>query len=259
MGAEGAWSNQLLNLLIIAASSAGFSGFFIYSPAPGPGNLVASFAASAGTDPYGNMYPADLTIGLNTKTQIQIASNGGVGVVEFLLNNAGFVNGLLESAVIGSFAQIVLNGPASTVAGHQDFVGFEMNSSDGVSSLANMQFIYTNTSGGSSVIGSWNGNGWTLGATSIAGLTVTSGETVSGTAQFNNDVHISGTLYGVGGVLTIGDNINANALTITIPNGNIDLNMASPPNYPTSGKTLAQTQACLDGLIGSMINRQLVA
>jgi hypothetical protein len=72
-------------------------------------------------------------------------------------------------------------------------------------------------------------------------------------------VHISGTLYGVGGVLTIGDNINANALTITIPNGNIDLNMASPPNYPTSGKTLAQTQACLDGLIGSMINRQLVA
>jgi hypothetical protein len=147
MGAEGAWSNQLLNLLIIAASSSGFSGFFVYSPVPGHGNLVASFAAAAGTDLYGNAYPADLTIGLASKTQIQIASNGGVGVVKFLLNNAGFVNGLLESAVLGSFAQIVLNGPASTVAGHQDFVGFEMNSSDGVSSLANMQFIYTNTSG----------------------------------------------------------------------------------------------------------------
>lgn len=35
-------------------------------------------------------------------------------------------------------------------------------------------------------------------------------------------------------------------------------NMASPPNYPTSGKTLAQTQACLDGLVASMINRKLV-
>jgi hypothetical protein len=197
MGAEGAWSNQLLNLLIIAASSAGFSGFFIYSPAPGPGYLVASFAASAGTDPYGNKYPADLTIGLASKTQIQIASNGGVGVIEFLLNNAGFVNGLLESAVLGSFAQIVLNGPASTVAGHQDFVGFEMNSSDGVSSLANMSFIYTNTSGGASVIGSWNGSGWALGATSIAGLTVTDGASVSGGLTADN-VTVTGTFTASG-------------------------------------------------------------
>lgn len=47
--------------------------------------------------------------------------------------------------------------------------------------------------------------------------------------------------------------------TIDVHNGNVNLNMASPPNYPTSGKTLAQTQACLDGLIGSMVNRQLVA
>jgi hypothetical protein len=156
-------------------SPSGFSGLFIYSPAPGPGTLVASFAAAAGTDPYGNKYPADLTIGLASKTQIQILSSGGVGVVEFLLNNAGFVNGLLESAVNGSFAQIVLNGPANTTAGHTDFVGVEMNSSDGISSQANMQFIYNPASGGAEVIGSWDGSGWTLGATAIANLTINGG------------------------------------------------------------------------------------
>ena len=149
---SGSWGAVVAGLRLAASappsSPSGFSGLFIYSPAPGPGNLVASFAAAAGTDPYGNKYPADLTIGLNTKTQIQIASNDGVGVVEFLLNNAGFVNGLLESAIIGSSAQVVLNGPANTTAGHTDFVGLELNSSDGISSSANMQFVYTDASGG---------------------------------------------------------------------------------------------------------------
>jgi hypothetical protein len=53
--AGSAWTNQLINLLIIAAQS-GFSGVFVYNPAPGTGNLIASVASAAGTDPYGNPY-----------------------------------------------------------------------------------------------------------------------------------------------------------------------------------------------------------
>jgi hypothetical protein len=63
----------------------------------------------------------------------------------------------------------------------------------------------------------------------------------------------------VAGDLVVGGNITATASTITIPNGFIDLNMAVPANYPTSGKTLAQTQSCLDALVTSMINRELIA
>jgi hypothetical protein len=54
--AGSAWTNQLQNLIILAAEETGFSGFFAYDPAPGPGNLIASIAAAAGTDPYGNAY-----------------------------------------------------------------------------------------------------------------------------------------------------------------------------------------------------------
>ncbi len=50
------WTNQLVSLIVLAAQQPGFSGLFVYSPAPGPGNLIASIAAAPGTDPYGNLY-----------------------------------------------------------------------------------------------------------------------------------------------------------------------------------------------------------
>lgn len=53
-------------------------------------------------------------------------------------------------------------------------------------------------------------------------------------------------------------NITATSATLDIHNGSVNLNMAQPTNYPTAGKTLAQTQACLDALITSMINRLLI-
>jgi hypothetical protein len=49
------WSNQAVSLVVIIAGG-GFTGLFVYSPAPGAGNLIYSVAAAAGTDPYGNAY-----------------------------------------------------------------------------------------------------------------------------------------------------------------------------------------------------------
>lgn len=54
------WQQGSFKLLIVNAGT-GYSGLFIYSPAPGPGNLIGSWAASAGTDPYGNAYPQGLS------------------------------------------------------------------------------------------------------------------------------------------------------------------------------------------------------
>lgn len=49
------WTEQIPNLIVIEASSSGFTGFFVYDPAPGTGNLIASIAPPGlGTDPYGN-------------------------------------------------------------------------------------------------------------------------------------------------------------------------------------------------------------
>ena len=50
------WTNQAFQLLIVNAADGSFSGAFVYSPGPGNGNLIASIAATAGTDPYGNAY-----------------------------------------------------------------------------------------------------------------------------------------------------------------------------------------------------------
>jgi hypothetical protein len=46
---------------LVIVFGTGFSGVFVYSPAPGAGNLIASVAALAGTDPYGNKYPSGIS------------------------------------------------------------------------------------------------------------------------------------------------------------------------------------------------------
>src|SRR5215467_1922803 len=54
------WGNNIFPLLIVT-SGGGFTGLFVYSPGPGANNLIASTAAQAGTDPYGNHYLAGET------------------------------------------------------------------------------------------------------------------------------------------------------------------------------------------------------
>jgi len=52
-GAAGVFKGRL-----VIVFGPGYSGVFVYSPTPGTGNLIASVAAAAGTDPYGNVYQA---------------------------------------------------------------------------------------------------------------------------------------------------------------------------------------------------------
>lgn len=55
------WNSQNITSLLIIQAGAQFSGLFAYSPSPGTGNLIASVAAVAGTDPYGNTYQPGVT------------------------------------------------------------------------------------------------------------------------------------------------------------------------------------------------------
>jgi hypothetical protein len=122
------WDNQLLDLLILAASAAGFSGVFVYSPAPGPGNLIASVAAQAGTDPYGNAYVGGITsysgsstwaaltgavLNLQTGGEFQAAQLGAVGAgVSFLSA------GLATSGDIG--AEVILASQEGSGSGESE-------------------------------------------------------------------------------------------------------------------------------------------
>ena len=140
--------------VVIFGTGAG-TGLFVYSGTPALGNPPIFWATSASADPFGNPISStagvagagQFTVGSAPSTQIQLVSVGGVGVLRFLLNDARFGNGILDSGIVGSAATVVLNGPANVAAGHTDFVGAEWNSSDGISSSANWELIYNDANG----------------------------------------------------------------------------------------------------------------
>jgi hypothetical protein len=122
-------------------------GIRFYSGPPASGNLIGCWAIAPGTDFYGNVFKAGLTIGSSASTQVQIQSVSGAGTLGFLFNSASFTNALFRAAS-SSFAQIVLQGPATTTPGYEDTTVLEMNSANTGSGNANMSLIYNDTSGG---------------------------------------------------------------------------------------------------------------
>jgi hypothetical protein len=56
----GGRSGTLVARRIIVTTTGSNTGVFVYSGAPSAGNLIGSWTSSAGTDPYGNTYPAGL-------------------------------------------------------------------------------------------------------------------------------------------------------------------------------------------------------
>ncbi len=140
------WNNQLMTLLVIGTGG-NYTGLFVYQGTPGPGNLVFSIAATAGTDPYGNTYLAGETVGAAPATQLQLISNGGTGMLNFLLNNAAITNGFLEGINGGTFGEILLQGPALIAANENDYVSVFMVSNNGSVFPANMNLEYTDAGG----------------------------------------------------------------------------------------------------------------
>ena len=126
-------------------------------------NKTILVTGAAGTDPDGNAYPGPgLAVGNVSATQLFLTSAGGVGQLLFLLNNVLYGNGLLESAVLSGFAQVVLNGPK--LLSLPDFVGAEWNSNTG-SGSANWELVYTDG----------NGTGHVYLSVSDAGVTIQAG------------------------------------------------------------------------------------
>jgi hypothetical protein len=207
VGAQGAWSNQLVNLLVIAAQQAGYSGLFIYSPAPGPGNLILSIAAVPGTDPYGNAYLPILVAGLASGPQVKITTiaSGGVGeaLVEFPTNSAIEAGaGYILSAALGAgdaaFTTLNIAGPAVVAQGDQVIIA--LNSANaGATSTANGEFIYRAADGTETGTATFSAAGWTI---TVISMTGPNGNPVFGAAESGSYPLTKGTSGFGGGVWT---------------------------------------------------------
>lgn len=100
-------TNVFRGRLVVIFGTGPNVGLFVYSPKPGAGNLVASIAAAAGTDPYGNSYLAG------------VVSYGASGLYTQALAGAlNFAPALFSSNVVqlssDAFGELVLNSPNPT-------------------------------------------------------------------------------------------------------------------------------------------------
>lgn len=151
--------------------------------------MLISLASAAGTDDYGNTYPEgiyatagliegpDIIAGLSPDTQIEITSSGGVGVINFKLNNPAYVNAQLLAAIISGFGQITLNGPQLVALA--DFIGVELNSNTGTG-MANLSLVYNDGNGTPHLFAFFDGSGLNMVTGSVA---IT--EPGTGTGPFN--------------------------------------------------------------------------
>lgn len=160
------WSSQD-NTLIVITDITGYSGLFFYSPTIGPGNLVGSWTAAAGTDPYGNPYPAGFNVqsgpshieiqsfSFGLVTQTFITGNPAVSTSSEIFAEAGGIPGdefdefTLISAQNSTFTDFVrLTMASNTTTGSRDGAIFEVSYSGGDVTLT-ANFTGVNISAGS--------------------------------------------------------------------------------------------------------------
>lgn len=205
------------------------SGLFVYSGTPGSGNLIASIAPASGTDSFGNSYQAGMTTysGSSTYASLDDASL-------LLSTGSPYSPGAVDANAAGSI--LLISG--------------EVNSGDTEASVT---------------VESADANGGTSNISLVAG-------TVSATGAISASGAISGNTLSSTGNITAGNNLGVDGGTIyvgtgganiTAQNFNMDPPMGVPTNYPltTSGGTTQVNEACacLNNLIGELINRGMIS
>lgn len=116
----------------------------VYNPTPGVGNLRVSIAAMAGTDPYGNAFPAGIGVFNTSGALVGVLQSSGSLIT--LYNTSG--------QVIGTWGQTGLQIQFTALSGHQTIVGLTLSpaltffSQDLVSQSGNANVQMTVTNGG---------------------------------------------------------------------------------------------------------------
>lgn len=204
------------------------SGMFLYSGTPGSGDMTVSIASTSGTDSFGNTYQSGVT--------------SYSGSTYAALNDAGIE---LSSGSPSNPATVTAFG-----AGEAIFQSGDVSSGD---TSAGVSVQSADANGGTSNISLVAGTVTATGAISASGAI--SGNTLSSTGNIT-----AGNNLGVdGGTVFVG----TGGASITASNFNMVPQMGVPANYPltTSGGTTQVNNACacLNQLIGELINRGMIA
>lgn len=148
------------------------AGMFFYNGAPGLGNLIISITP-AGTvvDRFGNVVrPKGLTVyGPNgQQVFIGISATSGSSIVQF---PSGAGNELLPSALVSAllsagpaqFISTAFEGAQISLAGHQDWVGIQLNSPNaGGTSFANGSVFYVDNAQNTHQLVTWDNSGFNI-------------------------------------------------------------------------------------------------
>lgn len=96
------WSAQYFTTIIIEGNSPN-TGIFIYSPAPGAGNLIGSWTAQAGTDQFGNNYPKGLSANAGLLSGVvlnNLCSIAGAPIAGSALTGCNYNQGTMTETAI---------------------------------------------------------------------------------------------------------------------------------------------------------------
>lgn len=124
------WSNDNPRRIVVVVGTA-YSGLFFYDPAPGAGNLVGSWTVAAGTDPYGNAYPAGISQQVNGQGVVTV---NDLGMLFQTTNKNVDEPTSLSAEQIGAFAaaydEFDLIGPRDSTNTEQWFITLRSASKD---------------------------------------------------------------------------------------------------------------------------------
>ena len=146
-GADGSWSNQIVNNVTIVG---GGGELLVYNPTQAAGNLIASIAAANGTDALGNNFLQGMAVYAST-----FAASLNAGFLNFYtgsLLGGWTTSATIETDTLGDLLFLAAAGRSVTTTN---------NTLDDGS--GNMSVAGTLTVGGSSTTGSGNNGGVTSG------------------------------------------------------------------------------------------------
>lgn len=174
IGNSGAGGQDLCSVWIAGAST-GVAPPPISGPPPTARAAIASTAPKPVTDPYGNARLAGVHVGANSGPQVALVPTAGGAQVVFpmplpLLSN---VPNMAAEALGATFANLIISGPALSVAGAEDWVQIVMFSNNGAGTQSIMQFRAIDTSGNVTIPAEYNASQWLFNILSVFAAGVT--------------------------------------------------------------------------------------
>lgn len=168
MGQDGAWSNQIQQLLIVASGGQA-TGAFFYNGAPGPGNppVLSIVAPGVTQDPYGN--PVTAILEMQGTAGQSILMTLVAGAPQILFKTGSPVENVLSAGIVAFRANanlvnetLILNITGPTVTGQGDTVFIDLSSAaQNASANAIGSLDYNNAIGGTIPALTWGSNGIT--------------------------------------------------------------------------------------------------